>query len=299
MSRNNYGLGSREMSKAGQFALNSSAKNGHLSYSSAATLGDRWSKFSAWARDHDIKKMEAVTAEAVMAYAKTLGDLAPSTAQNYISAVNTVMNLATKGSWKTVSPTKDCQIEKRTHARSAPSPGQEKITSAMLSITDGRMHSVGLLMKELGLRSKEASLINAQKAFKEATERRAVTISEGTKGGRVRELQITRQEQLQALQAAASVQGEHKSMIPPDQSWSKWRDGDLRGLRETLQGQGVARLHDLRAAFANQRFEDLTGHASPLGGGHWDRKLDRQASEKLAEELGHGRIEVLASYIGR
>lgn len=287
------------MHKAGQFALNSSAKNGHLSYSSAATLGDRWSKFSAWARDHDIKKMEAVTAEAVMAYAKTLGDLAPSTAQNYISAVNTVMNLATKGSWKTVSPTKDCQIEKRTHARTEPTPDQEKIAASLASVTDSRMQAVSGLMREFGLRSKEASLINAQKALKEATERRVVTISEGTKGGRVRELQITRHEQLQTLQTAVSIQGEHKSMIPADQSWAEWRDGDLRELRETLQGQGVARLHDLRAAFANQRFEDLTGHASPLGGGHWDRKLDRQASEKLAEELGHGRIEVLASYIGR
>jgi len=287
------------MAKAGQFALNNAVKTGHLSYSSAATLGDRWSKFSAWARDHDIKKMEAMTASAVMAYAKTLGDLAPSTAQNYISAINTVMDLATQGGWQSVSPTKDCQIEKRTHARSAPSPDQEKITSAMLSITDSRMHSVGRLMQELGLRSKEASLINAQNAFKEATERRSVTISEGTKGGRVRELQITRQEQLQALQAAASIQGEHSSMIPADQSWSKWRDGDLRQLRESIQKQGVARLHDLRAAFANQRFEELTGHASPLEGGHWDRKLDREASERLAEELGHGRFDVLASYIGR
>ena len=47
MSRN-YGLGSREMSKAGQFALNNASKSGHLSYSSAATIGDRWSKFSSW-----------------------------------------------------------------------------------------------------------------------------------------------------------------------------------------------------------------------------------------------------------
>jgi len=299
MSRNNYGLGSREMSKAGQFALNSSAKTGHLSYSSSATLGDRWSKFSDWARDQGIKKMEDMTAEAVMDYAKTLSNLAPSTAQNYVSAVNTVMNLATHGGWKSVSPTKDCAIPQRSHTRTTPAPDQEKITSAMSSITDSRMQSVGRLMQELGLRSKEASLINAQKALEEAMERHAVTISEGTKGGRERELQITRQEQLDALQCAAMVQGRHTSMIPPDQSWSKWRDGALRELRENLQEQGIDRLHDLRAAFANQRFEELTGHASPLECGHWDRKLDREASEKLAEELGHGRIEVLAAYIGR
>jgi len=298
MSRN-YGLGSREMFKAGQFALNNSAKSGHLSYSSAATIGDRWSKFSSWAREQGVKKMEDLTADAVMDYAKTLGDLAPSTAQNYISAINTVMDLATRGGWQSVSPTKDCAIQQRTHARIATTPDQEKITSALASVTDSRMQAVATLMHSLGLRSKEASLINTQRALIEATERHAVTISEGTKGGRVRELEITRQEQIEALQNAAKVQGSHSSMIPAAQSWAEWRDGDLRDLRENLQEQGIERLHDLRAGYANQRFAELTGHTSPLDGGHWDRKLDREASEKLAEELGHRRIEVLASYIGR
>ena len=298
MSRN-YGLGSREMSKSGQFALNNAAKNGHLSYSSAATIGDRWSKFSDWAREQGIKKMEDLTADAVMDYAKTLGDLAPSTAQNYVSAVNTVMNLATGERWESVSPTKDCAIPQRSHARTTATPDQEKINSALSSVADSRMQAVSGLMHALGLRSKEASLIDAQKAIKEATERRAVTISDGTKGGRKREVAITHQGQLQALQRAAEVQGNHTSMIPADQSWAKGRDGDLRDFREPVQAHGVDRLHDLRAAYANQRFEELTGHASPLNGGHWDRTLDREASERLAEELGHGRIEVLAAYIGR
>jgi len=298
MSRN-YGLGSREMAKAGQFALKNASKSGHLSYSSASTIGDRWSKFAAWAREAGIKKMEDITSDTVKTYASTLSDLAPSTAQNYISAINSVMNLATKGGWKSVSPTKDCNIEQRSHARTQSAPDRETARGALSSIQDDRLQAVGNLMHELGLRSKEASLLNAQSALLEATESRSVTISDGTKGGRSREVEITRPEQLQALQRAADLQGDHRSMIPADQNWAQWREGDLRDLREGLQEQGIERLHDLRAAFANQRFEELTGHAAPVEGGYWDRKADLEAAKRLAEELGHGRTAVLAAYIGR
>lgn len=298
MSRN-YGLGSREMSKAGQFALKNASKSGHLSYSSAGTIGDRWAKFSNWAREQGIKKMEDITADTVKTYASTLSNLAPSTAQNYISAINTVMSLATKSGWESVSPTKECSIDKRSHARTESTPDRETIQSALASIQDARLQVVGTLMHELGLRSKEASLIDARGALREATERYRVTISDGTKGGRSREVEITRPEQLQALQRAADVQDNHRSMIPPDQTWSQWREGNLRDLRESLQEQGIDRLHDLRAAYAVERFQYLTGHAAPIAGGYWDRQADRIAAEQLAEELGHGRTDVLASYIGR
>lgn len=297
MSRN-YGLGSREMSKAGKFALQNAAKTNTLSYSSAGTISDRWSKFCNWAREQGIKKMEDLSDQTVKNYAKTLKNLAPSTAQNYLSAVNTVMKLATKGDWKPVSPTKDCGIEKQIHTRVKPVPGRDRIHSALDSISDEKMQAVAVLMVELGLRSKEAGLIDAKMALKEASGKAAVTISKGTKGGRWREIQITREEQLQALQNAAEAQGGQRSMIPEELSWKEFREGELRDLRENLQEHGIDRLHDLRAAFANQRFEELTGHASPLEGGSWS-KTDHEAGLTLAEELGHGRLDILKSYLGK
>ena len=122
MSRN-FGLGSRDMGTAGQYALNNSARDGAVSFSTAATNGERWNSFTAWAKENDVKKMENVTQELVREYGRDLaekviaGDLAAATAQNYLSAVNSVMTIATKGEWQSVSPTKACGIEQRSAVR--------------------------------------------------------------------------------------------------------------------------------------------------------------------------------------
>ena len=57
MSRN-FGLGSRDMGMAGRFALKACARNGVVSFSTAATNGDRWQFFAAWAKKEGVKKME-------------------------------------------------------------------------------------------------------------------------------------------------------------------------------------------------------------------------------------------------
>lgn len=88
--------------------------------------GHKWRAlelFTAWAKENDVKKMENVTQELVREYGRDLaekvsaGDLAATDGQNYISAVNSVMTIATKGEWQSVSPTKDCGIEQRCAVR--------------------------------------------------------------------------------------------------------------------------------------------------------------------------------------
>ena len=120
MSRN-FGLGSRDMGVAGQYALNNSAREGAVSFSTASTNSDRWDSFTSWAKDHDVKKMENVTADLVRQYGQELaeqvksGEMAAATAQNYVSAVNSVMTIATKGEWQSVSPTRDCGHKSRNY----------------------------------------------------------------------------------------------------------------------------------------------------------------------------------------
>jgi hypothetical protein len=71
--------------------------------------------------------------------------------------------------------------------------------------------------------------------------------------------------------------------------------------RETLHEHGLKGFHELRATYACERYEQLTGHAAPINGGHCyriDRDLDQQARQQISLELGHNRIDVVSAYIG-
>jgi site-specific recombinase XerD len=298
------------MGKAGQYACNAAATRGEMSYSTAATVGERWGQFVEWAREQGINKMEAIDRDAVIEYGRELaervsaGEMSPAYAQNLVSAVNSVMSIATGGAWESVSPTKDCNIAERSHVREdAPGALDREVYSraldAVRSEVGERAAAVVELCRELGLRSKEASLLDARAALREAESRGVVTIVAGTKGGREREIPITSERQIEALQRAAEAQGRDHSMIPSDQSWREWREGTLRDAREVVQEHTGGGLHDLRAAYACERYEALTGHAAPVAGGEIaDRDADREARLTIAEELGHGRIDVVSEYIG-
>lgn len=310
MGSRNFGLGSRDMAKAGRFALNAAAARGEVSYSTAATVGDRWQQFVDWAKEQGINRMEQIDREDVQRYGEELaekvenGELSASYAQNLVSAVNSVMSIATGGQWESVSPTRDCGIAERSHVRDeAPAAIDREVYSRALDAVreqvGERAAAVVELARELGLRSKEASLLDAKAALREASERGAITISAGTKGGREREIPITSERQMEALRHAAEAQGRDSSLIPSEMSWKEWREGTLRDAREVVQEWTGGGLHDLRASYACERYESLTGWAAPVAGGEIaDRDADKEAREQIAEELGHGRIDVVSEYIG-
>lgn len=307
MSRN-YGLGTRDMAQAGRMALAQACKRGELSFASVDTIADRWSQFAAFAKAEGVGRMERITPELVQQYGRSLADqvtagkMSPAYGQNMVSAVNTVMHQVRE--WKSVSPTKDCGIAARSNIRDTPplSIEREQLGRALDALRDAGRHrgaAVVELARELGLRSKEASLLDVGKALKEAQNRGVVTISEGTKGGRVREVPITRPEQISTLSRAAAAQGDARALIPADQNWQQWREGGLRDTREAVQEHTGGGLHDLRAAYACDRYNQITGAVAPVMGGQiLDRQADKEARERISNELGHDRIEVTASYLG-
>jgi len=297
------------MAQAGRFALAGACKRGELSFSSVDTIADRWSHFAAYAKSEGIGRMERITPELVQSYGRALAQqvqeqkLTPAYAQNMVSAVNTVLHQVRD--WKSVSPTKACGIPERSSVRQTAPIGVtrqsefSRALNALREVGQERGASVAELAREFGLRSKEASLLDAAKAAQQARLTGAIRIIEGTKGGMARTIPITRPEQLSALSRAAAVQGEGRSLIPAEQNWRQWREGDLRAVRETLQTHGIARLHDLRAAYAVDRYKQITGSDAPvMGGKNADRNSDREARQTISAELGHNRIEVAAAYIG-
>lgn len=71
--------------------------------------------------------------------------------------------------------------------------------------------------------------------------------------------------------------------------------------REVLHEHGLKGFHELRAAYACDRYEHLTGQAAPIYGSlryGVDRGLDRQARRQIGLELGHNRVDVVSAYIG-
>ena len=309
MSRN-YGLGSRNMYMAGRFALNNSVKNRILSFATASVVAERWRLFALWAVKNGVKKMERITRELVVNYGKDLvkridgGVLSVATAHVYVSAINTVMSIALGAVWEKISPTRDCGIPQRCAVRKT-SPGglnQGSFKSAIDAVCKkygGRLACVVALMRVFGLRSKEASLINAKRAFLEAVDYGEMTVGYGTKGGRERKVPVNTKEKIELLKNAAIAQANDFSMIPADTSWMIWQRGSLKAARKIVRDRTSGGLHDLRAAYACERYAEITGNSAPAAGGKiTDMQLDFEARKIISAELGHNRIDVVAEYVG-
>jgi site-specific recombinase XerD len=308
MAMNNYSLGSREMSKAGQFAMNAAADRGEIGRLTASDLGQRFSQFCQFAKGEGANKLEKVDAAIVIKYGQELaakveaGQLSASTAQNLVSAVNSVMYTATKGDWKSVSPTKDCQIQQRCAVRESTPPSLEreaygKALDAVREAHGDRAAAVVEVCRELGLRSKEASLLNAKIALSEAKSRGSVTVADGTKGGQDRTFSISPQ-QLSVLERAASAQGADRSLMPKTENWKSWQEGGLRAIRETVKGSLGEGLHSLRSGFACEKYQEITGHNAPCAGGGATSAQDKDARMVITEILGHHRLDVMTEYVG-
>lgn len=310
MSRN-FGIGSRDMERAGRMILASSGR----SFSSKATLANRWGEFVSWARTEGIRRMEHIERMTVVAYGEDLqsrveaGDLTTSTAQNYVSAANVVMALATEGAWQTVSPTKDCGIQKRSGIATvnrAISLKQHEAAKRDVCVIVGILLD---LQRSLGLRFRESCLINPRSALRQAEIQGWVSISDGTKGGRARRVPVS-SSAFEALASASGVQGS-RSMVPDTIRYVAYH----RAAYQQATEAGI-RFHGERHTFAQDRYLELSGAPAPITAG-WPReerfrrlgeflgvpdeearRIDHSARLQVASELGHGRVEVSDAYLG-
>ena len=308
MSRN-YGLGSRDMNKAARFALNNQTHQGTLSYASAAAISDRFNQFASWAREHNARYLEYISPELVREYGQELAQqakaetLSPAYAQNRISAINKVMQLATQGQWKSVKPKRDCGIPARQHIRTqAPELDRTTLNQTLTHLQEHTPHlaSVIELCRDFGLRSKEASLLDAKTALQQALTNNRIALTAGTKGGRYRTVPLTSERQLDTLKRAADHQTGSRSMIPDHKTWKTWRNTDLRHARDTLKQHTGETIRDLRAAYACERYQQITQQSAPVitGRRNTDKNTNKQARLIISRELGHNRIDVTNSYLG-
>ena len=121
------------------------------------------------------------------------------------------------------------------------------------------------------------------------------------KGGRPRDVPITNDRQREVLARAAEL-AEHGSMILAHLSY---RD-QLKRYSWATESAGLAKLHGLRHAYAQRRYAEIAGWPAPVAGGPnrrqltpEQRKTDYDARMTVSSELGHGREEITAVYLGR
>lgn len=122
-----------------------------------------------------------------------------------------------------------------------------------------------------------------------------------TKGGRYREIPITHPKQRALLDEVRNAVGD-RALIPDGKNY---RD-QMNTYRREMMRAGLGNGHGLRHAYAQWRYKTLTGESCPARGGRAAdqmdanaRERDRRARELIAEELGHGRIDVTDAYLGR
>jgi integrase len=122
-----------------------------------------------------------------------------------------------------------------------------------------------------------------------------------TKGGRARIVPITVPEQRSVLDRAHQL-AQTGSLIPAAKTYIQQRntyDGECRAA-------GLNCLHGLRHRYAQVRYAALTGWKAPTDGGPTvqmltsaQREQDARARQTITRELGHGRSQITAVYLGR
>jgi len=164
-------------------------------------------------------------------------------------------------------------------------------------ITDPYVHMSLKLQEAFGLRREEAIKIQPNLADKSAL---LWLKPSWTKGGREREIPIRTMEQRELLNRARQLAGKG-SLIPSHKTYVQ----QLRLYEGQCIRAGLSRMHGLRHAYAQKRFEELTGFKAPTAGGPTrnalstdQRALDKEARAVISNELGHNRIAVTRVYLG-
>ncbi|MCQ9424173.1 integrase domain-containing protein [Pseudomonas sp. LJDD11] len=313
----NFGYG-RQLSYAGPQALKDMFGGGH--YGTVKAHCDRWQAFVKWCRSeqgpgiNDARQIDRKVLADYAAYLRDLvgrGDLAVSTAQNRLSSVNRTM-AALRGDQcvKLPSPSKALGMQ-RTGVRHSVPQGQDReqvkqIVDALCSLDQRRGAAIVLLARATGMRLRETVLADLPRLGREANDLGRINIQDGTKGGRSGALAprwIAVDEQIRdALAFAVQVSPVgSRNMVAPSESYKEFVQRVAGPARDVLHAHNLKGFHDLRAAFACERYEQITQHRAPVNGGQCyaiDRRLDREARMQISRELGHGRIDVVAAYIG-
>ena len=313
----NFGYG-RQLSYAGPQALRDLFGGGH--YGTVKAYSDRWQAFVRWCRSEDgpgFNDARQIARRTLLDYARYLrqqveqGELAIATAQNRLSSVNrTMAALPSDLNVKVPSPSKALGMQ-RTSVRCSVPQGQDRehvkrIVDVLCEHQQPRAAAIVQLARTTGMRMREAILADLPRLKREAEHYDKINIQDGNKGGRCGATAprwITVDDHIrEALRYAEQVSPDgSRNLLAPNESYLDFQPSVIRPARNILHTHNLKGFHELRAAYACERYEQITHHLAPINGGRCrrlDPRLDREARLQISYELGHGRIDVVSAYIG-
>ncbi|WP_223522881.1 integrase domain-containing protein [Pseudomonas sp. BF-RE-24] len=313
----NFGYG-RQLSYAGPQALKDLFAGGH--FATVKAHSDRWQAFVRWCRSedgpgfNDARQIDRRTLQDYAAYLRQQiqqGELCIATAQNRLSSVNrTLAALRGDQDVRIASPSQALG-QQRSSVRTRAPDGQDhqkvrRVIEALGEQQHERVAAIVLLARATGMRLREAILADLPRLHREAEHLGRINIQDGTKGGRsgasAPRWVVANEAVKAALQLARKASpSRSRNLLARDESYVAFLQQTVLPARRTLHEHGLKGFHELRAAYACERYEQLTGHAAPVNGGHCyhiDRDLDQQARQQISLELGHNRIDVVSAYIG-
>lgn len=188
------------------------------------------------------------------------------------------------------------QIERRRYV-TGENKARELDAKRLARISDHHTRLSLRLQAAFGLRREEA--IKFSPSYADRGDRIVLKAS-WTKGGKAREIPIRSEAQRQLLSETHRFAG-RGALIPANKNYYQ----QMRTYERNTQKAGLDRNHGLRHAYAQTRYEALTGWQCPAQGGPdkgslnpEQRVKDQGARQMISRELGHERIAVVAVYCG-
>ena len=313
----NFGYG-RQLSYAGPQALKDMFGGGH--YGTVKAHTDRWQAFVRWCRSEDgpgFNDARKIDRQTLLDYAGYLrqqvehGELAIATAQNRLSSVNRTMAALRGDEYvRVASPSKALGMQRTTVRTTAPL-GQDRdqvmlIVNALREQQLPRAAAIVYLARATGMRLREAILANLPRLKREAVQYGRINIQDGTKGGRSgalapRWLWVNDNIRKALRYAELTSPAGSRNLLAPNESYLDFQQQIVRPARDILHTLNLKGFHELRAAYACERYEQITHYLAPVKRGDCNqlgRNLDQEARVQISYELGHGRIDVVSAYIG-
>lgn len=170
--------------------------------------------------------------------------------------------------------------------------------ATLANIENQRVRLALKLEAAFGLRREE--VLKMRPALADNGDRLALRAS-WCKGGRYREIPVTHPKQRALLDEVKALVGDG-SLIGDGQNYRQ----AVKAYENQLARAGLRNAHGFRHAYAQWRYRQLTGWACPAAGGRTcdrmspeEQRRDHHARLQVSHELGHGRIDVTDTYLGR